>query len=291
MEHLLTPDLKRILLIFGIGFVGLSFVTGYIISKVRGAFKPFARSTVLYVLVYCVAFALTALCINIPLQSKFVLFFVFQMIFLTLGIIHINTLGRYNKWSKEDGFWLNLLYTFVISVIGAVCFVIIYRIFNKEGLDMYMAASALFFMVPLFVWQTFLKAIAIPPKIFKLWFYPIHQTTEGIPDESKMRNLLIISFEFKKKEDDPYYTNFRAKAPVDMDTGELFYYFLNDYNTRHPKGKIEFINRKTGNPYGWIFYKKPKWYTIFTKYINMDKTIFINNIRENDIIVCNRETE
>ena len=155
---------------------------------------------------------------------------------------------------------------------------------------MYMALAGLFFMVPLLVWQTYLKAIEIAPKIYKLWYYPVQHRAEFLPDDSKLKNFLIISFEFKKKEEDDYYTNFRAKAPVDMEAGELFYYFLNDYNIRHAKSKINYIDNKSGQPYGWIFYKKPKWYTIFTKYIDMDKTVFINNIRENDIIVCNRET-
>jgi hypothetical protein len=41
-------------------------------------------------------------------------------------------------------------------------------------------------------------------------------------------------------------------------------------------------------PYGWIFYKKKKWYTLSTKIIDTGKTFFINHIRENDIIVCKR---
>lgn len=289
MEHLITPDIKRILLIFGVGFAGLSFVTGLIISKIKGAFKPFARKTILYLLIYSIGFAVVAMAINISTGSKFVLFIIFQILFLCLGIIHVNTLPKYNKWSTDDSFWLNLLFSFAIVLGGAICFIIAYRYFDKDGLDIFMTTSGLFFLVPLFVRETFLKAIAIPPKIYKLWYYPVHQKVEPIPDESKLKNLLIISFEFKKQESDEYYTNFRAKAPVDMDSGELFYYFVNDYNIKHPQGKIEYINKKSGQPYGWIFYKKPKWYTIVTRYINMDKTIFINNIHENDIIVCSRQ--
>jgi Type VI secretion system, TssN len=41
-------------------------------------------------------------------------------------------------------------------------------------------------------------------------------------------------------------------------------------------------------PYGWIFYKKPRWYTINTSYISSEKTFYANRIKENDVIVCRR---
>ena len=149
-----------------------------------------------------------------------------------------------------------------------------------------MAGSILFFVIPLFINYTFTKAIAVPPKIFKEWYYPVDQEIED-PDDSKLKNLLVISFQFQKQNNDPHITNFRAKAPTDMEFGQLFYYFINDYNERHPNSKVQFVNG-SGEPNGWIFYKKPKWYSIMTDYIDADKTIYNNRIRENDVIVCAR---
>ena len=80
---------------------------------------------------------------------------------------------------------------------------------------------------------------------------------------------------FQKKLNEPHFTNFRAKAPRDMEFGQLFYYFINDYNERHPNGKIEFADKNL-SAYGWIFYQKPAWYTINTKYIDTDKTFYAN---------------
>jgi len=72
-----------------------------------------------------------------------------------------------------------------------------------------------------------------------------------------------------------------------MELGELFYYFINDYNERHPLEHIQYVNGP-GDPHGWMFYKKPKWYNILTRYMDADRTIFLNGIRENDVIVCIR---
>jgi hypothetical protein len=142
-----------------------------------------------------------------------------------------------------------------------------YRWLNREGLEISMMFSTLFFIIPLFVWHTFLSALAIPPKVLNQWYYPVHEPMED-PEESKLKNMLLISFEFQKNGQDTYFTNFRAKAPVDMELGELFYYFINDYNERHPQ-----------------------WYTVLTTYMDSDKTIYLNRIRENDVIVCSRILE
>jgi hypothetical protein len=141
-------------------------------------------------------------------------------------------------------------------------------------------------LVPYFVYQTYLKSVAIPPKIYKEWYYPAHAQEPDL-EEAKLKNLLVISFEFQKQMEDRYFTNFRAKAPVDMEFGQLFYYFINDYNDRHGGSSIRYSNMQ-GDLHGWIFYRKPKWYHLSTKYIDTEKTIFINNIRENDVIICNR---
>jgi hypothetical protein len=195
---------------------------------------------------------------------------------------------RRARRQPDKAFLPDLIFTVLVLLLGAIVFMLVYRMVNREGLELPMMMSLLLFIVPLFVWQTFQMALAIPPKVLNQWYYPVHEPRED-PDETKLKNMLLISFEFQKTGIDPYFTNFRARAPVDMELGELFYYFINDYNERHPNGQINFTNG-TGKPYGWMFYKKPKWYTILTKYMDADKTIFLNRIRENDIIVCARIT-
>jgi hypothetical protein len=174
----------------------------------------------------------------------------------------------------------------LVALLGSIGFILLYGYTNKDDFQYLMAGGVLLFVVPFFFYNTFRKALAIPPKILKQWYYPVQEDVEE-PDENKMKNLLVISFEFPKQAHDNSFTNFRAKAPVDMEMGKLFYYFINDYNERHPNGRIQFIN-KGGEPHGWIFYKKPKWYSVMTKYVDADKTIFNNRIRENDVIICTR---
>lgn len=285
---MLSPELNKLLLYLGIGLISFSAIIGIFAKKIRNSFKPFSKRAIWYLLISVAIFAVTGLFIATRILSSYNGYFIFfQVLFLLYGGLHIYMMHKKMDWGKEKQTFLpDLIFTFIILLAGAICFMLAYRWLNREGLEISMMFSALFFIIPLFVWHTFLSALAIPPKVLNQWYYPVHEPMED-PEESKLKNMLLISFEFQKNGQESFFTNFRAKAPVDMELGELFYYFINDYNERHPQGQIHFSNG-TGKPYGWMFYKKPKWYTIMTTYMDSDKTIYLNRIRENDVIVCSR---
>lgn len=288
---MLSPELNKLLLYLGIGLISFSAIIGIFAKKIRNSFKPFSKRAIWYLLISVAVFALTGLFIAASFFSSYNGYFIFfQVLFLLYGGLHIYMMHKKMDWGKErQTFVPDLIFTFIIQLAGAICFMLAYRWLNREGLEISMMFSTLFFIIPLFVWHTFLSALAIPPKVLNQWYYPVHEPMED-PEESKLKNMLLISFEFQKNGQESFFTNFRAKAPVDMELGELFYYFINDYNERHPQGHIHFSNG-TGKPYGWMFYKKPKWYTIMTTYMDSDKTIYLNRIRENDVIVCSRILE
>jgi hypothetical protein len=288
---MLSPELNKLLLYLGISLISFSAIIGIFAKKIRNSFKPFSKRAIWYLLTSVAVFALTGLFIAAGFFASYNGYFIFfQVLFLLYGGVHIYMMHKKMDWGKEKQTFLpDLIFTFIILLAGAICFMLAYRWLNREGLEISMMFSALFFIIPLFVWHTFLSALAIPPKVLNQWYYPVHEPMED-PEESKLKNMLLISFEFQKNGQESFFTNFRAKAPVDMELGELFYYFINDYNERHPQGHIHFSNG-TGKPYGWMFYKKPKWYTIMTTYMDSDKTIYLNRIRENDVIVCSRILE
>jgi hypothetical protein len=288
---MLSPELNKLLLYLGIGLISFSAIIGVFAKKIRSSFKPFSKRAIWYLLISVAVFAVTGLFIAASFFSSYNGYFIFfQVLFLLYGSLHIYLMHKKMDWGKEkQSFVPDLIFTFIILLAGSICFMLAYRWLNREGLEISMMFSTLFFIIPLFVWHTFLSALAIPPKVLNQWYYPVHEPMED-PEESKLKNMLLISFEFQKNGQDTYFTNFRAKAPVDMELGELFYYFINDYNERHPQGQIHFSNG-TGKPYGWMFYKKPKWYTVLTTYMDSDKTIYLNRIRENDVIVCSRILE
>ena len=284
----ITNDTNKFLMVLGISAMGLSALLTKMITKMKGSFKPYTRATIWYTLISLVFFAVIAFTAHptIFTEPRTCLIF-YQAYFLLFGSVHFYLMHSILRWSgDESSFWSEVLYTTILGIFGSIAFILVYRFVNVEGMVFLMATSSLFFIIPLFIYHTYRKAIAIPPKVLKQWAYPFQENIAD-PDESKLKNLLVISFEFQKHTSDKHFTNFRAKAPTDMEFGQLFYYFINDYNERHPNEKIEYVSDH-GDIHGWIFYKKPRWWTFLTHYIDTDKTIFTNKIRENDVIICNR---
>lgn len=288
MSKIFTPEMRMLLSIAGIGGIGLMTFLGIYLSKVRGSFAPYRKATIFYLLVCMLIFALIGFSgYKSVFINPYANLIMYQAIFLFLGFLHLYYMPKKLKWADGNkSFWFEVLFTVVIAAFGFIGFLLVFTWMNSTGYQYYMASSVSFFVIGYFIYNTFLKAINIPVKVYKKWYYPVHDEVED-PDENKMKNMLVISFEFQKKHTDKYFTNFRAKAPSDMEFGQLFYYFINDYNERHPKENIQFVNEQ-GQPYGWIFYRKPRWYTIGTKHIEPDYTFFTNHIKENDVIVCSR---
>jgi Type VI secretion system, TssN len=288
MDKYFTTEIWKMLGILGLGGITLMAIVGRLVTKLRGSFAPYRKVTIIYLLCYAGLGALAGFAGHPSVfGSASVAYILFQVFFALLGAVHLYTMYRYLAWSTGNrSFWLQLLFTIVVAVFAAMSFMLVYKWMNRAGLHVVMTGSAVFVIIPLFVYHAFLAALAVPPKVFKQWYYPLHQNIPD-PDAGKLKNVLVVAFQFQKTTTTIPYTSFRAKAPADMEFGQLFYYFLEDYNKRHPDGRIEFLDKRN-EPYGWIFYKYPRWYTLQTKYIDPDKTFFVNKIKEDDVIVCRR---
>lgn len=305
MEKILIEDFTRTVLIFGMVAAGSFGFMVKLIAKAHGSFKPYFKSTILYFLVALLLMSGIAMVYYWShLQNQQVFHLIFLVYFMVLGIAHVRYLSEWLKWAgNRQSLIAEFLFTLVLSLLGGVAFMVLYTMTDglwlaKDSLAFQMPAnmsnnmftlmstSAILFLVPWMVNQTFHNALAVPGRILKRWYYPLGEEMEE-PDEDKLKNLLVISFVIQKHPGDIQVTHFRAKAPVDMDMGELFYYFINDYNERHPNDKIDYLDH-SGEPYGWVFYKKNTFIRILNSYVDAEKTIYNNNIRENNVILCNR---
>ncbi|MDY8138340.1 TssN family type VI secretion system protein [Aquimarina sp. 2201CG5-10] len=264
-----------------------ALLMGFVVGLKR-LFTKNKKKFFLYLIVTLLLFAGTALLSNekvlndIPLNS----FIGFQIIFLILGCIHVIALRKVFPDLSENfsDFWTEFLYTIVITCLGLITFIMVVGIYKPEYQYIF-TASALWFVIPFMVVKLYEFAISIPVSVYKKWFYPIDKKIKD-PSDEELQNPLVISFEFNKGKNLDELSNFRLKAPEKMEFGKLFYFFINDYNDRHPEGEIKFLDDKN-NPYGWIFYTKPKWYKS-QRHIDFTRTIEGNNIREDNIIICQR---
>ena len=142
------------MIVLGLGTIGLSALMGVLISKIRGGFKAFRKRTILYTLSYVLFFALSGFCIAAPFPQYLYAFIFFQVLFLGAGILHLYTSRQWLKWMGAGAFWAEVLHLLVMLLLGAVGMIMTYRIVNREGAEIAMSTSLLFFIVPYFVYHT-----------------------------------------------------------------------------------------------------------------------------------------
>ncbi len=205
--------------------------------------------------------------------------------FLVVGCVHVWALHRWlpqrtGTLIKEFGF------TLLVAVAATGLLAALYRFVDEDlakGLGV--ATALVAFVFPIVVAGVYAAFLRIPPKAYKQWYYPVGQSLPDM-DLLDLSRVLVIQFEFTKQFDETAFTNFRAKAPVSMLLGELFFIFLNDYNDRNPDSPVAYLDAAQ-QPYGWTFYKKHHWYQR-RRYLGPDLTFQANKVVDNETIVAVR---
>ncbi|WP_025739943.1 TssN family type VI secretion system protein [Aquimarina pacifica] len=288
MNMILLATLNADFLKLGIILLAVSAILMSFVSGLKKLFTKNKKKFFLYILVTLLLFGLVGLLSNekvldnLPLNN----FISFQVLFLVLGILHVLGLRKFfpDLSEKTTDFWTEFLYTIVTTFLGLVAFMFVVGIYKPEYTYVFTAAS-ITFIIPFMVVKLYEFAISVPVKIYKKWMYPINKKIKD-PKSDELANPLVISFEFNKGKNLDQISNFRLKAPEKMEFGKLFYFFINDYNERHPEEEIQFLDRQN-NPFGWIFYTKPSWFR-GQKHIDFTRTVEANNIKEDDVIICRR---
>lgn len=271
----------------GLFIVGTLIMT--LMIKLRKLFTKNKKLAIVYAIFVLVTFALTALLSSnkilndIPVHS----FYGIECVFFALGILHLYILRRYfpDLSNDKSEFFPEFLFTMAYVCLGLIVFLQIVSRYRPAFSYLFMTSSLLF-VLPILFYKMYEFAMQIVLPIYDSWLYPLGKEIKD-PTKDELANPKVISFEFRKKEDENDITNFRVKAPQAMEFGKLFYFFIVDYNERHPESEIEILNEKTQQPSSWAFHLKPNWWSTM-KRINFDQTVAANDIKEDSVIICSR---
>lgn len=272
--------------------LGMLIFSSIIMGVVKNLRKIFSKNKKLffvYLLVVVLTFSLIALLSSpkvfndTPLNS----FIGIQFFMLLLGVLHLLLMRRYfpDLSEKESENFNELLFTLFMLVVGFIAYLNVVNHF-RPFLSYVFLGAGIFFLIPLLFEKLYVYAFSVPVPIYKKWKYPLGANIKD-PIAKELTNPSVISFEFRKNQNNKEVTNFRVKAPENMEFGKLFYFFINDYNEKHPESPIDFLDEIAQQPLEWTFYLKPKFLR-FPKHLDYAKTVFENKIQENDIIVCQR---
>ena len=268
-------------LVFGLGIFLVLF------KQVKGL-KKYGVSSLFYVLLGSLILASTTLFLYLkPTSGEINTLLFAQVTIISLGTLHVFLAPKILPWYSEQVFSMQLVFIVCILLFSYFFTNLSFTFLVDTNVELVWHLSSLWFLVPVLLNQTILKLLAVPPKQFKKWKYPVGVTIED-PTDNEMVSPVVISFVFKKNHNSPEETTFRAKAPQGMKLGRLFYFFINDYNSRHPESNVSFVD-ENNQPNEWIFFKLRSKFLNLKTALDPDDSILICRIKENDVLVCNRE--
>ena len=254
-------------------------------SKVPG-FKTQKKKFMYYLLIELGSMAIIAAIVYNLVQSTLMLrYFVLLGYAFIAGGLHVFFFRKTFEKFESDKPLIEFLIALTVSVVLMVPIIFIASYFSDSVYLPYYALIIVAFSIPTLYYILFKYSVSIPVKLFSKWYYPLGKKYDS-PKHYELNNMIVLNFMFHKNAREEEMTSFKAKAPKNMDFGRLFYFFINDYNEKKTSSKIE-MTEDSGDPYGWYFYSKPKWYGA-SKHIDSELSVENNDLQDGDVVICQR---
>ncbi len=213
-------------------------------------------------------------------------FIFYQVLIFLLGMIHTLLYRTYFEKFGTKNMWMEMWFLFIVLLYLVIPFLIVYTIFHGNTFSFSMVFSLIPFLIPTLIYSSFIKAVAIPAKIYHTWAMDLIAGEYPEISDEEYKELIVITLVFQKSHDSLNRTEFRARAPIRIDFGRMFYFFVNDYNLRNIDSPINMVG-EDGTAQNWVFYLKPAWYGT-SKYVDPKLPLYMNGIEENSVIICER---
>jgi hypothetical protein len=279
----------RLIIILAI-LIAITVVLTMIFSdKVKEFNQKYKRKFYIYALSFVFIYALIAFLGFNKLFSKLSDEYLFyQIATLLFGGIHVFFYRWYFDEFQIKKLEIELLFALVIVLYSSIPFILIYTALSGLEFTLLMCSQFIVFFIPTWINGLFDYIVEIPSKIYVTWKLPQEKNAYADLEDSEIRDLLLITLLIKKNESDKEYTSIRAKGPVRMDFGRLFYHTTSDYNKRYIKDPIQLtIDDQHSH---WVFFLQPKW-NEKAKYVDARYTLGMNGITENSVIICHRKSK
>jgi hypothetical protein len=206
----------------------------------------------------------------------------FSFFFFALGVLHLFLVRWMGLFGQDNAFASRVLFSIIIVLLSMIgYFLVFYFLSHRSGYTLYFTLSLWYLLVPMAVVRCFDLGLAVPHKAYKEWYYPSKPIIADM-DRIDLSNFAIITYVFSKKFGDKEMSNFQSKAPYDLKLGDLFYFFIQEWNYKYPQANIEFSDENK-HTFGWLFYVHDKWYQP-KRFLDPDVTIRENKILVNQII-------
>lgn len=262
-------------------FIGLR-----LIGSKAPRFKKQQKKVFHYLLIHLAVMAVVAAIVYNLRQSTVMLRYLTSLgSAFIMGGLHAHFYRNAFKKFDTDNHFKEFLFALITSFVLMVPVIIIGAHFDDLEFLAYYFVTTTAFVLPTCFNMLFNCSVSIPVKLYSKWYYPLGKKYES-PKHYELKNMIVVNFMFYKNIREEHMTSFKAKAPKDMDFGRLFFFFINDYNDKKATAKIK-MTKDSGDPYGWYFYIKPKWYGA-SKHIDSEVSVEKNHLEDGDVVVCQR---
>lgn len=217
-------------------------------------------------------------------ESLVTVFYWIEVLALVLGILHVLASRRLFTYPNEGGFWTELLLAGAMLFLVAGAFTGLFQLMQRSDRFLPALASGLVpFILPLLFLYAYAAWLAIPPKIYRKWFYPVDHAVPLI----ELNDTVRLNFRVAKAPDAPELASYTVKAPIDRTLHDLFHYMIYSHNAEeNPEQPILYYEHNhEGSLLGWIFYKQSLG-GLSKQFLDPSLTLTRNGVKANDVIIA-----
>ena len=226
-------------------------------------------------------------------ESLVTVFWWLEALALLLGVVHILASRRLFPYVTEGhpgerrpggGFWSEMLLTGAMLFLIAGAFTALFQGLQRS--DRFLPAlmlGLLPFLLPLLFLYAYNAWLAIPPKIYRKWFYPVDRAVPLI----ELNDTVRLNFRVAKAPDISELAQYTVKAPIDRTLHDLFHYMIYSHNAEeNPEHPILYHEHNhEGSLLGWIFYKQ-SFLGLSKRFLDPNLTLTRSGIKPNDVIIA-----
>ena len=222
-------------------------------------------------------------------ESLVMVFWWLEGLALLLGVLHLVASRRLFLFLTEDNpnentFWSECLLAGAMLFLIAAAFTGLFQ--GVQRSDRFLPALTLGllpFLLPLLFLYAYQAWLAIPPKIYRKWFYPVDQAVPLI----ELNDTVRLNFRVAKAPDATGLATYTVKAPIDRTLHDLFHYMIYSHNAEeNPEQPILYHEHNhEGSLLGWIFYKQ-SFGGLSKQFLDPALTLTRSGIKPNDVIIA-----
>lgn len=279
----------KFFIVFISSFFASSVILMVLLKKTNSNFSNLGSKTWWTNLLFSLGGAIVTYLSTLFSKDYWITYIILSAVAIIMGTLLVNYTHRrffkpqaHNRIKQVVSEVLYAVSVLNLMIIGLVA--ALYFLSSNKFLFFPMLCSLLCFLVPLFLYQSYLNLVAVPVPSYDYWEYPLLERLE-LDDDDDSAPVLVLGFRIKKRAHESEST-FRTKAPADMQLGALLYHFINEYNEAQSETPISFINEQHA-PYKWYFSRARKGWRMATV-LDPHASIKDNKLREDDIIICDR---